>query len=116
MPKKYELRQLNAADIFPMSRILGKIGINEFKNALDPAALQQIINREEGKEGLQESVGMQVFLDIANVLLSNLGNVEKEIFQFLSNVSGLPVADVRKHSMAEFVEMIIDLVKKEESR
>lgn len=112
--KKYELRKLNASDIFPMSRIIGKIGIDEFGKCFESAAVQQIIKNGTGKESIQDAAGIQVVLEIANIIISNLGNVEKEIFQFLSNISGLSLNEVKNLEMAEFAVMLIDVVKKEE--
>lgn len=38
--KNFELRKLRTKDLFPMMKILSKIGIGEFKNALNSTTLK----------------------------------------------------------------------------
>jgi len=53
--------------------------------------------------------------EIANVLLANIGNCEKEIYQLLAQTSNLTVAEITAPGNAVmFVDMIFDFVRKEE--
>ena len=51
---------------------------------------------------------------MADVIFKNLPKCEDDIIQMLSNTSNLTVAQVKKLSLAEFTEMVIDFIKKEE--
>lgn len=111
--KPYTFRKLTASDIAPMCKIIGKIGINEFSKCFEAESVQKIINKAT-KNGVPDIVGIQVILEIANVIISHIPDCEKEIFVMLSSVSGLEVEEIKNFDLAIFTQMIIDFVQKEE--
>ena len=54
--------------------------------------------------------------EIADVILGNLPKCKDDIYQMLSQTSNLSVAQVKKLPLAQFTEMVIDFIKKEEFR
>lgn len=116
--KPYTFRRLEAVDVFPMFKIISKIGVNEFMACFDKQSLKDLINGSAtSKNGQSASiVGLSVILEIANVIMGNVSKCEKEIFALLASVSGMKEADVRKMDFAPFAEMVIAFVKKEEFR
>lgn len=115
--KAYELRKLTAEDVFPMFQIISKIGFKEFKGCFDSpdvkAAVAKAASGEDGKADLT-SVGMTVALDLASVVVSNLGSCKNDIYLLLSQLSGMDTKDIAALPMVTFFEMIIDVIKKEE--
>lgn len=105
--KPYTLRALKAKDVFIVSKILSQIGLKEFKEAFDLKLLS-------GDEKSIEAVGMSVFFDMSQVLLGNLPKCENDIYTFLSSLSGMEKKEVEALPMNTFIEMVIDVVKKEE--
>ena len=103
--KHYELRRLSSKDIFPMAKIISKIGVKEFSAAF---------NGVDVTAGNVAAVGFTVFMDIAGIIFENLNSCEKEIYSFLSDLSGVGVKDLQELSIADFAQMVIDLVQKEE--
>ena len=121
--KPYEFRLLGAPDIFLMSKIISKIGINEFKACFEADGLKNLIQnatlekKEEGEDSDLISVGAGVFLEIANVILGNLSKCEAEIYQILSQTSNMTVKEITAPgNAAMFLEMVIDFIRKEEFR
>lgn len=123
--KPYTFRLLGAPDIFLMSKIIGKIGINEFKAIFETDGIKNLImntmidKQENDESGDSDfiSVGAGVFLDIANVILGNLPKCEAEIYQILAQTSNLTVEEIKAPGNAVmFLEMVIDFIKKEEFR
>lgn len=121
--KPYTFRLLGAPDIFLMSKIISKIGINEFKACFEADGIKNLIQnattekKAEGEETDIISVGAGVFLEIANVILGNLPKCEAEIYQMLSQTSNLTVKEITAPgNAAMFLEMVIDFIKKEEFR
>ena len=119
--KPYTFRQLGAPDIFLMSKIISKIGINEFKACFEADGIKNLIQSEtmeknaDGEDTNIISVGAGVFLEIANVILGNLPKCETEIYQMLSQTSNLTVKEITAPgNAAMFLEMVIDFIKKEE--
>ena len=115
--KAYELRDLTADDMFPMFQIISKIGIKEFKSCLESESVRKLVaemsSGESGDE-LKAAVGVTVVLDIASVILSNIGNCKDDIYLLLSQLSGLKTKDIAKLPMPVFMGMIMEVIKKKE--
>lgn len=111
---KFELRTLNATDIFPMSTIISKIGINEFKKCFESDEIKKLI-KCQGK-GNEAVVGVAVALDIGGVILGNLHKCENDIYSFLARIANVKLDEIKALSMGEFAELIIEVVKKPEFR
>lgn len=105
--KAYTLRNLEAKDVFIVSKILSQIGLKEFKEAFD-------LKLFSGKEKDIEAVGMAVFFDMSQVLLGNLPKCEKDIYSFLASLSGMTAKEIESLPMNTFIEMVIDVFRKEE--
>lgn len=114
--KKYELRALQSKDVFPMFRIISKIGVKEFKACFSSDEVKDAISKARNKqEGANvESVGIQIMFDMSTVVISHIGDAEQEIYTFLSGLSGMSKAELEELDMITFTEMIIDVFKKEE--
>ena len=116
--KAYELRNLTADDMFPMFQIISKIGIKEFKSCFESESIRKMMadmsSGAASSDELKASVGVAVALDIASVILSNIGNCKDDIYLLLSQLSGMKAKDIAKLPMATFMGMIIDVIKKKE--
>lgn len=114
--KAYELRTLCADDVFPMFKIISKIGIKEFKSCFESEDVKEAIKSAtngETQDGL-EVIGLGVALEIASVIMANVPQAKEDIYLFLAQVSGMSKDDIRNLPISTFTEMIIDMVKKEE--
>lgn len=123
--KTYELRGLMADDMFIMFSIISKIGIKEFKACFESddvkAAVLNMAKKAdengdaEADEGADVvSVGISVALDIASILLANIGKCKNDIYALLANLSGMKAGDIARLPAKTFTSMVVDLVKKEE--
>jgi hypothetical protein len=114
--KPYHFRKLEAPDIFPMFKIINKIGVNEFSACLEKDSIKDLVAAKGGdvKEDAASIVGISVALEIANIILGNLPKCEEEIFQMLASVSGLSVKEIKAFDIATFAEMVIDFIKKDD--
>lgn len=123
--KPYTFRQLGGEDMFLMFRIIGKIGIKEFNACFENDGIRQLIARmaeEKEAEGEDEKSAppavtyIAVILEIADVIFKNLPKCEDEVFKLLSQTSDLIIEQVKALSLAQFTEMVVDFIKKEEFR
>jgi len=105
--KKYELRPLVASDMGAICKVITAIGIRQFKECFK-------LEDFEGKDA--QAVGFGVVIDIAGVIISNFPRAEDEIQTFLASVSGMKVSEIKKLSLADYGEMIMDVVMKEDFR
>lgn len=112
--KKYQFRELNATDIAPMCAIVGKIGINNFTKCFNSDELLDLFDKNKGVKNLTNLAGMTIVFEMVNTIVSNIPKCEKEVFDLLASVSGLKVTEIKAFGLAEFTEMVVDFVKKEE--
>lgn len=112
--KNYPLRDLEADDIFIMVNIINKIGIKEFKTLLASDEIRGAVNDVRENKGVNEEVFVSVALDVASILLSNIGKCKGDIYALLAALTGLNAADVAKLPLKTFAGMIFELVKKRE--
>lgn len=127
--KTYELRELQADDLFVVINIVRKIGINEFKacfqsEEVKAAILNMAKHTDEGEDESADdsaddsadvvSIGVSVAFNIASILLANIGKCKDDIYALLANLSGLKVKDIAKLPAKTFMCMVTDLVKKKE--
>ena len=114
---KYELRKLCSKDIFPMSKLMSKIGISEFKQCFESDEIKAAIKKgqENGEDDSAiEAIGFSVILDIGEVILSHISDCETELYKFLSGLTGASVTELENDSLADFAELVIAVAKKEE--
>ena len=120
--KPYTFRTLGGEDVFLMFKIIGKIGVKEFNACFENDGIKNLLMQlmgEKKADGEDQSVSVtyiSVILEVADVIFKNLPKCENEIFQMLSQTSNLSVDQVKKLTFAEFTEMVIDFIKKEEFR
>lgn len=126
--KTYELRGLEADDLFIMVNIISKIGLKEFKGCFESdevkAAIKTMFERKKNADDDSKkaetdddsfvSVGISVALDIAVILMANIGKCKNDIYALLANLSGMKEKEIAKLPIKTFTGMVYDLVKKEE--
>ena len=120
--KPYTFRTLGGSDVFLMFRIISKIGVKEFNACFENDGIKHLVAAMMGEKMAQEEESsvsvtyISVVLEVADVIFRNLPKCEDDIFQMLSQTSNLTVAQVKKLPLAQFTEMVIDFIKKEEFR
>lgn len=136
--KPYQLRKLAADDIFPIARIIGKLGIDELISCIADDDITEILmkllkrkklmkkndeqvemsqeNEGENKEFDTETfvAGGVVITRIINKVLLRLDDCRTDIYIVLSNLSGIQHEDIKKLDAEIFLEMITDIIMKEE--
>lgn len=111
----FEIRNLAARDVAPMCRIISKIGLSEFKDAIPSETINSVFKEngdEEGDEAV--AVGISVVVSIADIVFRNIDKVEKDLFTWLASVSGLTPEEVSSLSLADFATLIGAVFKSED--
>ena len=112
---EYTLRNLQAKDVFIMAKIIGAIGIEEFKYVFSADFINSITSDLNGDEkDITSAVGVEMFFEIAGIVVNNLPKCEKDVYAFISSLSGIPAKDVETLPMNTFFQIIIAVVKKDE--
>lgn len=120
----FDLRELKSSDIFPMCKIMGKIGFKEFRDKLTPDNTKKIMttfNKKDGKDEKEKTkddmvafVGVNLVADIAEIIIKNLPSCEQDIYNFLSGLSGMKPKQIENLPLVTFTEMIIAVIQKDE--
>ena len=113
---EYEMRNLQASDIFSVVKILNGIGLNNVKEAIN---LDEINNlrkgmTEDNADAVTSQVGVNVVMSIATVILENLPKVENDLYTFVGSVIGVKAKDVAKMDIGDFMDVLITIIQKEE--
>ena len=103
--KLYELRPLMASDMGAICKIITAIGVRQFKECFKVQDFQ-------GKD--VEAIGVGVLFDVAGIIISNIPKAEEEIQSFLASLTGMKVSEIKKLPLADYGEMIMDVVMKED--
>lgn len=96
--RAFSLRKLKDGDLFPLLKILRKIGLQNFKDTL-----QQFTSGKSAEE-----VGILVLLDMADVIVGNLDKAEDDIYSFYSDMSGLQPDEIKNMEFGTLPLMIYD--------
>lgn len=109
--KAWDLRPLVATDMGAICKIISAIGIRQFKECFKIEDFKGIdIKKEEDVK----KVGFGIIFDIAGIIISNIPRAEEEIQAFLASVTGMKVSEVKKMSFADYCELIMAVVMKED--
>ena len=117
---EYNMRNLQATDIFSVVKILNGIGLKNIKESIDFEEINKIRkgmtedNAEDNSEKVYSQVGVKVVMSIATVILENLPKIENDLYTFVGSVIGIKTKDVAKMDIGEFMDVLITIIRKEE--
>lgn len=112
MTKTYKLRTPTLDDVFPMAEVLNKIGYEEIEKCFSQENRKTIIDEltGESKEITVNTVGEKIGLKIFGIILRNLSCCKDELYQLLSQLSGLTKQEVGAIPLPTLFKMIKELV------
>lgn len=114
----YELRQLKSSDVFTMTKIISKLGVKDFGKCFDKDSIRDIVTKMnqngDNSDAIQYQIGIDVIMNIVGLISEKLPSVEKDLYKFLSDLSGMTEKNISDLPMNDFIGMIIDVIKKDE--
>ena len=113
---EYNMRNLQATDIFSVVKILNGIGLKNIKESIDFEEINKIRKgmTEDNADAVTSQVGVNVVMSIATVILENLPNVESDLYNFIGSVIDMKAKEVAKMDMGEFIDILVAIIQKEE--
>lgn len=104
-----------------MFEILSKIGFQDLKQVMDVDKIESFMdavhNSDKVKEGNVDPVkvlGVSVIADVLQIVMKNLPSCRKEIYTFLSNISGMKVKEIGELPPGHLVRMITQVIRMDE--
>lgn len=115
-----ELRNLQATDIFLIVKILNKIGYEKIRKEINVDEIMSVREKlsttddEKKKTSLIAEYGVNVVMSVLGILLENLPLIEQDLYNFVGSVAGIKAKDVAKMDINKFVDLLIEIINKEE--
>ena len=106
MEKPYTLRRLVDRDLFPILRIIGEVF---------PDDLAKVFMQVTTKEKSVQEVGAAAIMKMVIAILENMDKVQEDVYNLLSDVSGIPAADIQEMEFGTTPNMIWDIVNNEKN-
>ena len=113
---EYEMRKLQATDIFSVVKILNGIGLKNVKEAINFEEINKLRKcmTEDNANVITSQVGMDVVMSLATVIIENLPKIENDLYNFIGSVINVKAKDVAKMDMGDFMDVLISIIQKEE--
>lgn len=116
--KPYKFEKFTSKHIFLMFKVLSKIGFKDFKQAFESDEIKERLKEASKNEKIESDfirkVGIGVSFNIFDIILNNLEKCEKDLYKLLASISNLSEDEIMELSGADFTNMIIDFVQKED--
>ena len=115
-----ELRNLQASDIFLIVKILNKIGYEKIRKEINVDEIMSVREKlsttddEKKKRSLIAEYGVKAVMSVLDILLENLPLIEQDLYNFVGSVAGMKAKDVAKMDINKSVDLLIEIINKEE--
>ena len=106
MEKPYTLRRLVDRDLFPILGIISEVF---------PDDLAKTFVQLSTKEKSVQEVGAMAVMKMVLAVLKNMDKVKDEVYNLLSDVSGIPAEDIQNMEFGTTPSMIWDIVNNEKN-
>jgi hypothetical protein len=106
MEKPYTLRRLVDRDLFPILGIISEVF---------PDDLAKIFVQLSTKEKSVQEVGAMAVMKMVLAVLKNMDRVKDDVYNLLSDVSGIPAEDIQNMEFGTTPSMIWDIVNNEKN-
>lgn len=106
MERPYTLRRLKDRDLFPILNIISEVFPDELSKVF--------VQLSSGEKSVQE-VGAMAVLKMVLAVLKNMDKVQDEVYNLLSDVSGIPAAELADMEFGTTPMMIWDIVDNEKN-
>ena len=113
---EYEVRKLQATDLFSVVKILNGIGLKNIREAINIDEINDVRKgmTKDNSEVITSQIGLNVVMSIATVILENLPKIENDLYNFIGSVIDVKPKDVAKMDMGDFMDVLITIIQKEE--
>ena len=106
MEKPYTLRRLVDRDLFPILGIISEVF---------PDDLAKVFVQLSTKEKSVQEVGAMAVMKMVLAVLKNMDKVKDEVYNLLSDVSGIPAEEIQNMEFGTTPNMIWDIVNNEKN-
>ena len=114
MENKFELREIEAQDLFRLSTIISKIGINQFKALFKDGSFIKQYKDENTTADEKRTLMLNMGLDIVDIIVTNIDKCEQPVYKFLAGLIDKKESEVQHMKGADFIQLLTEVFTKEE--
>lgn len=105
--KPYELHELQAKHLFMLTKVVSGIGIKKLAEVFETDVN---VGDLTGDDAVRQ-IGYSTIVEIIGVVLENVSECQDDVFKFLASISNLTEKQVAALPLADFVDMVTDIIK-----
>ena len=107
----YVKRKLNIGDLMPVVKIVGEIGIKDFKKCFTDIDTSNFL-----EDGPETKVGISVAFDAVDILLTNIPKCERELYTFMTSMCCVTEDEFKEYPLSAFVDILVEIFETEEAK
>lgn len=113
--KPYVLHELQAQHLFLLTRVIGKLDLKSIASIFaSKVDVPKLADGEQNEEDAVRNIGYDTVIEIVGMVIENLPNCQNDLFKFLAAISDLNEKQVAALPLNHFVDMVSDVVRKDE--
>ena len=112
----YVKRKLGVGDLMPAVRIVGKIGVSDFKKCFSADTVKNMIKNGETSDVMIEKIGFETVLNALDVLLVNIPKCEQDMYEFMASMCQVSVDEFKEFPPSAFVDVLQEIFTAEEAK
>ena len=116
----YVKRKLGVGDLMPAVRIVGKIGVSDFKKCFSADTVKNMIKNGtpdgETSDVMIEKIGFETVLNALDVLLVNIPKCEQDMYEFMASMCQVSVDEFKEFPPSAFVDVLQEIFTAEAAK
>lgn len=113
--KPYVLHELQAQHLFLLTRVISKLDLKSLASIFaSKVDVTKVAEDGQADEDAVRNIGYDTIIEIVGMVIENLPNCQNDLFKFLAAISNLSEKQVAALPLNHFVNMVSDVVRKDE--
>lgn len=113
--KPYVLHELQAQHLFLLTRVISKLDLKSLASIFaSKVDVTKVAEDGQADEDAVRNIGYDTIIEIVGMVIENLPNCQNDLFKFLAAISNLNEKQVAALPLNHFVNMVSDVVRKDE--
>lgn len=119
-PKKWQFRKLNALDIWLITPIIKKIGVNNIRKCFSGDIVKELVaEKVAGNENTDEQLNAALFgatFELLQIIVDGADKCQDDLFNLLEKTSNLSRKQIEELGIMELPLMIFDFIRNDDFR
>ena len=119
-PRKWKFRKLNALDIWLITPIIKKIGVNNIRKCFQGDIVKELVaEKVAGNESSDAQLNAALFgatFELLQIIVEGADSCKDDLFKLLEKTSNLERKEIEELSIMELPLMIYDFIRNDDFR